>query len=30
MFMAGLKSPIQKLTYTLVALQEKLSGGAEA
>ncbi len=30
MFMAGLKSPIQKLTYTLVALQEKLAGGAEA
>ncbi|HAE21821.1 MAG TPA: 50S ribosomal protein L10 [Spirochaetaceae bacterium] len=30
MFMAGLKSPIQKLTYTLVALQEKLAAGAGA
>lgn len=30
MFMAGLKSPIQKLTYTLVALQEKLEGGPAA
>ncbi len=30
MFMAGLKSPVQKLTYTLVAYQEKLAGGAGA
>jgi len=30
MFMAGLKSPIQKLVYTLVALQEKVAGGAAA
>ena len=30
MFMAGLKSPVQKLVYTLVALQEKLGGTAEA
>lgn len=30
MFMAGLKSPIQKLTYTLVALKEKLEGGPAA
>ena len=30
MFMAGLKSPIQKLTYTLVAYKEKLEGGAQA
>jgi large subunit ribosomal protein L10 len=32
MFMAGLKSPVQKLVYTLVAYQEKLekSGGASA
>ena len=28
MFMAGLKSPVQKLVYTLVALQEKMSAGA--
>jgi large subunit ribosomal protein L10 len=28
MFMAGLKSPVQKLVYTLVAYQEKLSAGA--
>jgi large subunit ribosomal protein L10 len=28
MFMAGLKSPVQKLVYTLVALQEKLGEGA--
>jgi large subunit ribosomal protein L10 len=26
MFMAGLKSPVQKLVYTLVALQEKKAG----
>jgi large subunit ribosomal protein L10 len=32
MFMAGLKSPVQKLVYTLVALQEKMEkdGGAPA
>jgi large subunit ribosomal protein L10 len=30
MFMAGLKSPVQKLVYTLVAYQEKLSQGAPA
>jgi large subunit ribosomal protein L10 len=30
MFMAGLKSPVQKLVYTLVALQEKMGGSAEA
>jgi large subunit ribosomal protein L10 len=30
MFMAGLKSPMQKLVYTLVALQEKAAGGAAA
>ena len=30
MFMAGLKSPVQKLVYTLVALQEKLGAGAPA
>lgn len=30
MFMAGLKSPVQKLVYTLVALQEKLGEGAPA
>jgi large subunit ribosomal protein L10 len=31
MFMAGLKSPVQKLVYTLVALQEKKAGeGAPA
>ena len=30
MFMAGLKSPVQKLVYTLVALQEKVAGGAAA
>jgi large subunit ribosomal protein L10 len=32
MFMAGLKSPVQKLAYTLVALQEKMEkeGGAPA
>ena len=30
MFMAGLKSPTQKLVYTLVALQEKMGGGAAA
>ena len=30
MFMAGLKSPVQKLVYTLVALQEKLGAGAAA
>ena len=30
MFMAGLKSPVQKLVYTLVALQEKMGGTAEA
>ena len=30
MFMAGLKSPVQKLVYTLVALQEKLGQGAAA
>jgi large subunit ribosomal protein L10 len=28
MFMAGLKSPVQKLVYTLVAYQEKLGAGA--
>jgi large subunit ribosomal protein L10 len=28
MFMAGLKSPVQKLVYTLVALQEKMAAGA--
>jgi len=30
MFMAGLKSPVQKLVYTLVALQEKLGTAAPA
>lgn len=31
MFMSALKSPVQKLVYTLVALQEKMGGGgAEA
>lgn len=30
MFMAGLKSPVQKLAYTLVALKEKLEQGAPA
>jgi large subunit ribosomal protein L10 len=32
MFMAGLKSPVQKLVYTMVALQEKMEkeGGAGA
>jgi len=30
MFMAGLKSPVQKLVYTLVAYQEKLGAGAPA
>jgi large subunit ribosomal protein L10 len=30
MFMAGLKSPVQKLVYTLVAYQEKLEAGAPA
>ncbi len=30
MFMAGLKSPIQKLVYTLVAYQEKLGAGTPA
>ncbi len=29
-FMAGLKSPTQKLVYTLVALHEKMGGGAVA
>ena len=28
MFMAGLKSPVQKLVYTLVALQEKMGASA--
>jgi len=28
MFMCGLKSPVQKLVYTLVALQEKMGEGA--
>lgn len=28
MFMGALKSPVQKLVYTLVAYQEKLGGGA--
>ena len=30
MFMAGLKSPVQKLVYTLVALQEKMGAAPEA
>jgi len=30
MFMAGLKSPVQKLVYTLVAYQEKLGAAAPA
>lgn len=30
MFMAGLKSPVQKLVYTLVALQEKKQAEAQA
>jgi len=30
MFMAGLKSPVQKLVYTLVALQEKMGEAAPA
>jgi large subunit ribosomal protein L10 len=30
MFMAGLKSPVQKLVYTLVALQEKKAGEGAA
>lgn len=30
MFMAGLKSPVQKLVYTLVAYQEKLGQGGAA
>jgi large subunit ribosomal protein L10 len=30
MFMAGLKSPVQKLVYTLVALQEKMGTAAPA
>ena len=30
MFMGGLKSPVQKLVYTLVAYQEKLGAGAPA
>jgi len=30
MFMAGLKSPVQKLVYTLVALQEKKAAEAQA
>jgi large subunit ribosomal protein L10 len=30
MFMSALKSPVQKLVYTLVALQEKLESGAPA
>lgn len=28
MFMAGLKSPVQKLAYTLVALRDKMESGA--
>ncbi|HPE36331.1 MAG TPA: 50S ribosomal protein L10 [Spirochaetales bacterium] len=30
MFMAGLKSPVQKLAYTLVALRDKLEAGGPA
>jgi large subunit ribosomal protein L10 len=30
MFMSAIRSPVQKLVYTLVALQEKLGGGADA
>src|SRR5208337_1477574 len=30
MLMAGLRSPVQKLAYTLVALQEKVGAGAPA